>query len=261
MSAQDRTYYDVLGVARDTPMSVIKAAYRALAKEYHPDSSSAAAAAPERFHELQDAYAVLSDEAARFAYDGALAELREHAIAAVEEQPVAAPFAERSAVQITLDRFQLFSAPLAAAFEEAVASGQSEEELLDFAQLLEAHFLQEYFGADEDVRAMAGLLLLQCRRRALAELNALVSATASMSRSERQARLAGFAGRHFADQPAFASWFGSRFQAQAARNAVQQPAAPRALPRRRRPLGATAKIFCWSCAVYAGLCLASAATG
>ena len=56
MNSGSRTFYDVLGVSPETPVVVLKAAFRALAKEYHPDSSAEAAADPDRFIELQDAY-------------------------------------------------------------------------------------------------------------------------------------------------------------------------------------------------------------
>ena len=54
-----KSYYDILGVGRDASQAEIKAAYRKLAKKYHPDSSSGAEEDKERFQEIQEAYAVL----------------------------------------------------------------------------------------------------------------------------------------------------------------------------------------------------------
>lgn len=61
-------YYAILGVARDADDATIKAAYRALAREHHPDRSRADGA-EERFKAVSEAYAVLSDPNQRRAYD------------------------------------------------------------------------------------------------------------------------------------------------------------------------------------------------
>jgi len=64
----DRDYYEVLGVPRDADNGQIKSAFRRLARQYHPDVSDAPDA-EERFKEINEAYAVLSDENRRSAYD------------------------------------------------------------------------------------------------------------------------------------------------------------------------------------------------
>lgn len=61
-------YYEILGVPRSADAAAIKAAYRKLARKYHPDVNKAPDAA-ERFAEVQEAYDVLSDEERRRAYD------------------------------------------------------------------------------------------------------------------------------------------------------------------------------------------------
>src|ERR1051325_10532282 len=66
--ASKRDYYEILGVAKDTPKDQIKASYRKLALKYHPDKNKEAGA-EERFKELSEAYAVLSDDEKRAAYD------------------------------------------------------------------------------------------------------------------------------------------------------------------------------------------------
>ncbi len=63
-----KSYYDILGVGRDASQAEIKAAFRKLAKKYHPDSSSGAEEDKERFQEIQEAYAVLSDPEKRKMY-------------------------------------------------------------------------------------------------------------------------------------------------------------------------------------------------
>lgn len=63
-----RDLYEVLGVDRDADDETIKQAYRALARELHPDVAGENGAS-EGFRELTEAYAVLSDPEARRLYD------------------------------------------------------------------------------------------------------------------------------------------------------------------------------------------------
>ena len=64
-----RDYYEVLGVGSSAVRSEIKAAYRRLAVKYHPDRNGGDKTAEERFKEAAQAYAVLSDDQKRAAYD------------------------------------------------------------------------------------------------------------------------------------------------------------------------------------------------
>jgi len=67
MSYKD--YYQILGVPRSASETDIKSAYRKLAKQYHPDKNPGDQAAAERFKEVGEAYAVLSDAEKRKLYD------------------------------------------------------------------------------------------------------------------------------------------------------------------------------------------------
>lgn len=66
--AQD-DLYKVLGVSRTASANDIRKAYKKLAKQYHPDRNKGDEKAAEKFKEVQDAYAVLSDENKRAQYD------------------------------------------------------------------------------------------------------------------------------------------------------------------------------------------------
>ncbi|HEY3542989.1 MAG TPA: molecular chaperone DnaJ [Gaiellaceae bacterium] len=63
------TLYDTLGVSKSASADEIKKAYRKLAREHHPDRNPGAAAAEEKFKEVQHAYDVLSDDDKRKSYD------------------------------------------------------------------------------------------------------------------------------------------------------------------------------------------------
>jgi len=62
-----RDYYDILGVPRNASLDEIKAAFRKLARQYHPDVNKASDA-EERFKEINEAYGVLSDPEKRARY-------------------------------------------------------------------------------------------------------------------------------------------------------------------------------------------------
>jgi len=66
--AEKRDYYEVLGVYRNASKDEIKDSYRKLAMQYHPDRNKAADA-EDKFKEISEAYAVLSDAQKRQQYD------------------------------------------------------------------------------------------------------------------------------------------------------------------------------------------------
>lgn len=63
-----RTHYDELHVTQDAPRVVIRAAYRVLSQQYHPDRMKQDDGG-ERMRAINSAWAVLSDEKTRAAYD------------------------------------------------------------------------------------------------------------------------------------------------------------------------------------------------
>ena len=64
----EQDYYEVLRVRRDASQEEIQQAYRKLARTYHPDLNKDPGT-EERFKDISEAYAVLSDPATRKRYD------------------------------------------------------------------------------------------------------------------------------------------------------------------------------------------------
>lgn len=65
----NKDYYAILGVTADASRETIKAAYRKLAKQYHPDKNPGNAAAEDIFKEINEAHEVLCNETLRNEYD------------------------------------------------------------------------------------------------------------------------------------------------------------------------------------------------
>jgi len=66
--AEKRDYYEVLGVQKGASKDQIKDSYRKLAMQFHPDRNKDVGA-EEKFKEISEAYAVLSDDQKRQQYD------------------------------------------------------------------------------------------------------------------------------------------------------------------------------------------------
>ena len=64
-----KDYYKTLGVSKTAGEDEIKAAFRKLAKQYHPDKNPGNKKAEEKFKEINEANEVLSDPAKRARYD------------------------------------------------------------------------------------------------------------------------------------------------------------------------------------------------
>src|SRR5438128_2134214 len=64
-----KDYYKILGLPKGASEKEIKQAYRRLARKYHPDVNPGDKSSEERFKEMGEAYAVLSDPDKRKKYD------------------------------------------------------------------------------------------------------------------------------------------------------------------------------------------------
>lgn len=78
MAVSYKDYYQILGVPRDADEAAIKRAYRAKARELHPDRNKAAGAEA-KFRDVNEAYEVLGDAGKRRRYDALGADWRDGA--------------------------------------------------------------------------------------------------------------------------------------------------------------------------------------
>ena len=67
MASKD--YYQILGLGKNASLDEIKKAFRKLAVKYHPDKNPGDKEAEEKFKEINEAYAVLSDPEKKAQYD------------------------------------------------------------------------------------------------------------------------------------------------------------------------------------------------
>ncbi len=81
-----KDYYKVLGVEKDAPPAEIKAAFRKIAKDNHPDHHPGNKAAETRFKEASEAYGVVGDVASKEEYDRL--RFASHPTYGVKEKPV-----------------------------------------------------------------------------------------------------------------------------------------------------------------------------
>src|SRR6476469_10071571 len=90
MEYQD--YYDTLGVGRTATQAEIKKAFRKLAREHHPDKKPGDKTAEQRFKQINEANAVLSDPDKRKKYDRLGKDWEAYSRAGVDPDAAGSPF-------------------------------------------------------------------------------------------------------------------------------------------------------------------------
>jgi molecular chaperone DnaJ len=128
-----RDHYEVLGVDRQAAASEIKAAYRRLALQYHPDRNPGDRSAEEKFKEISQAYAVLGDASKRAHYD--------------RFGPDAAdlPFGSDADIRVVTDFFD-------AVFGDLFGTGRKRAAGHDLRYTLELDFVEAALGCEKEIR-------------------------------------------------------------------------------------------------------------
>ncbi len=109
MPVSYKEYYQILGVPKYTTEKEIKAAYRKLARKWHPDANpNDVEAAEEKFKEIQEAYEVLGDPEKRKKYDALGRDWQRASDQAEHQQPHRAPFGSEYAGDGFSDFFETF---------------------------------------------------------------------------------------------------------------------------------------------------------
>lgn len=128
-----RDPYEVLGVDRGAAAPEIKAAYRRLALQHHPDRNPGDHAAEEKFKEISQAYALLGDEEKRARYDRFGAEAGEM------------PFGSDTDIRVATDFFN-------AVFGDLFGMGRKRAAGQDLRYTLELDFVEAALGCEREIR-------------------------------------------------------------------------------------------------------------
>jgi curved DNA-binding protein CbpA len=187
---ESTNYYAILGVLPSAEPVVIRAAYRALALRYHPDTWVGDPAHAERkMRELNEAYEVLSQEAGRSDYD-MRRQKRGFEEYEYENDQTKAAFknaedAHSADWSVALEYFpdlseldsklRATSIRLAFAFRATILETKSFEQRREVATELERQFLQTYFGTNPKILEFARNLIARGKKPAAKELNRAVA--------------------------------------------------------------------------------------
>lgn len=169
-----KDHYRVLGVTADADAAAIQAAYRALAKKFHPDAPAETRSA-ERFIEVQQAYEVLGSRESREAYDEARAAVRAgqdkvERERAAEETAWRARVREEPEIADRHADLSRLAKSLGRRYRSGILAGMDGRHPEDFARYLEEQFLTRHFGEDAQMQRLGKALLEDGRRGAAAEL-------------------------------------------------------------------------------------------
>ncbi len=202
-----QNYYEVLQVLRSAEQEVIKAAYRTLARRYHPDSFEGDKAfANSRMQAINEAYEVLGDPGRRAAYDQKCGETNADDSFFSEADEADRDFAQRWQIaakycpeaDVGFKYLEKLSSRLAFSFGSYLLETQGFDQSSKLVRKFEGNFLTLYFGANREIQAFARQLLFCGERGAAKALNAAIKVLGKSLGYENVSKIIG------ADYPAAA---------------------------------------------------------
>ena len=193
-------YYAVLGVLPSIEQAALAAVYRALLKKYHPDVFAGAKAEAERItKELNEAFEVLGDPAARARYDARRSASKgrsgdygrasdaDSSDRVPEVPPEDWAFVLRYYPEAEIQRNHLtrFSRALGFSFQVALLESKNFSSLTQTADALLSEYLTRYFGSHPTVQSFAKEALLHGRRDVALELNQAIKTLGTPENTDR----------------------------------------------------------------------------
>jgi len=184
---KNKDYYATLGVHPTAEIAVIEAAYKALAKRYHPDvSQDNPDEAHRRMQEINEAYEILSDKTKRKEYDdlkGAGTQEAGDFFRGEEDiEPEYDPLDEDWKVALEyypqlqkyLDELSAISWKLGYGFKAYMIDCREYEKSEGIFISMREQFLARYFGENKSINEYAKKLIILNHKQALLELNKVV---------------------------------------------------------------------------------------
>ncbi len=184
----NKDYYAILGVHPTAEKAVIDAAYKALAKRYHPDmSQNNPDEAKRRMQEINVAYDVLSDAAKRKEYDklrgDGIQQGEDYFRGEEESEPTYDPLEEDWIVAIEyhpelkiIDKnLKIISWKLSYAFRSYLIGNKNFKDAHEIASEMEQSFLERYFGDNPKIIELAKILIHNKKKDLSKELNRAVN--------------------------------------------------------------------------------------
>ena len=184
---KNKDYYAILGVHPTAEIAVIEAAYKALAKRYHPDvSKDNPEDAHRRMQEINEAYDILSDTTKRKEYDdlkGSGTQEAEDFFRGEEDvEPEYDPLDEDWKVALEyfpeleeyLNKLRRISWKLGYGFKAYIVETKNYEIGAKIYTQMYEEFIERYFGTNRSIIEFANSLIETNNKQALKELNKVV---------------------------------------------------------------------------------------
>ena len=149
-----RDYYEVLGISKDSSESEIKKAFRSLARKFHPDKNPDDPSAENKFKEIQEAYAILSNSEERRKYD-----------TYGHNRPGGSPFGPGGFQGVNINIDDLFGGGFESIFGQIFGNSRSNNRRKKGGDLLVRHtvpFQSVYEGVDDELEIEALTSCVNC---------------------------------------------------------------------------------------------------